>query len=146
MKRYSSTPILLLVLTALICYPPEAQAQPITHSWDDRSDEVWDEFDSGNSATTWILIGAGVGLVTAAVVYTVRKQRDAKQDDQPEAPQESEQEAEQREESGTARRVLSYEPSRLQQLAEVQRRLPVNLLLGVRPSDQRPVVGVTVRF
>ena len=138
MKSPISTALALFLFAAFICYPLDAQAQPATHGWDDRSDEVWDEFDSGNNATTWILIGAGVGFTTAAVVYTIRKRRAAKR--------EEEQRAEQQSDTDATARTHSFEPGHLQQIAEVERQLPVNVLLGVYPPEQQPMLGVRVRF
>jgi hypothetical protein len=140
MRQLSSRPLCLTVFIAclgLFFSPPlDAAAQ---YSWDDRSDEAFDQVDSGSSAT-WIMLGAGVGLATAAIVYTVRKRR-AEQQDSEEASEETEEDN-----PTSALRTLSPETGRLQQLTDVQRRMPVNVLLGVRPSDQRPVVGFAIRF
>lgn len=140
MRQLSFHPFCLTVFIAclgLLFSPPlDAAAQ---YSWDDRSDEAFDQVDSGSSAT-WIMLGAGVGLATAAIVYTVRKRR-ADQQDSEEASEETEED-----DSTSALQTIYSQPRRLEQLADIQNRMPVNVLLGVRPSDQRPVVGFAIRF
>lgn len=122
---------LILVIIALAASQSDANGQ-----WEDRSDETFDPFDSGNH-TTWILVGAGVAVTGAVVAYTLRKQNDAR-------PAE---ESKQNEEETTAMvHPFSAEPSGLQQLVDAQRSRPVNVLLGLRPSDQRPILGLSVRF
>lgn len=59
--------------------PRQGYAQ--LNSWEDRSDEI---FDNSNNTTTYILIGAGVGLATAAIVYTIKNRRDSEEKQQTE--------------------------------------------------------------
>jgi hypothetical protein len=136
MKQPSFTssllPVFAVVLSLFFLLPHSVTAQ-----WDDRSDEAFDQLDSGNS-TTWILIGAGAGLATAAAVFAIQQRRAKKQKSEPAETEEND--------STAALRSFSSETSRLQQIADVQRRMPVNVLLGVRPHEKRPVVGVAVRF
>lgn len=135
-RSFNSTllPVFAVVLGFIFLLPHDVAAQ---WEWDDQSDEVWDQFDSGNS-TTWILIGAGAGLATAAAVFAIRHRRARKQASEPAETEDTD--------STAALRSFSTETNRLQQLAEVQRRMPVNALLGIHPHEKRPVVGVTLRF
>lgn len=133
-RSFNSTllPVFAMVLGFIFLLPLDAAAQ-----WDDQSDEAFDQLDSGNS-TTWILIGAGAGLATAAAVFAIQQRRARKQKSEPAETEEND--------STAALRSFSSETSRLQQIADVRRRMPVNVLLGVRPHEKRPVVGVAVRL
>lgn len=123
------------MVAVLILLPIEANGQWDVREWEDRSDEVWDELDSGNQ-TTWILVGAGVAVTGAVVAYTLRKRKAA----------ERAEEGEQKEKATAMVQPFSDEPSNLQRLADDQHGRPVNVVLGLHPSARRPIVGFRVRF